>query len=89
MNLIASPYLQDLASKEDVAIENSLYTHGVYDWIITFTAEDLRQAKKFSELINTTYKGYVANMDLMETLFWTRKQRIFNPEAKKLKELLF
>jgi DNA-binding Lrp family transcriptional regulator len=89
VNLIASPYLQDLALKEGVVIENSFYTHGEYDWIITFTADDLRQAKKFSEILNTTYQHYVAKIDFMETLFWTRKQRIFNPDAKKLKELLF
>jgi DNA-binding Lrp family transcriptional regulator len=89
VRLITSSYLQDLASKEGIVIENSFYTHGEYDWIITFTADDLRQAKKFSELLNTTYQGYIAKMDFMETLFWTRKQRIFNPEAKKLKELFF
>lgn len=87
--LIISPYLHDLASKEGITIENSLYTHGEYDWIIIFNADDLRQAKKFSEVMNVTYQGYIAKMDLMETLFWTRKQRIFNPEAKKLKELFF
>ena len=89
VNLITSPYLYNLASKEGVIIENSFYTHGEYDWIITFTADDLRQAKKFSEILNTTYQRYISKMDFMETLFWTRKQRIFNPEAKKLKELLF
>jgi Lrp/AsnC family leucine-responsive transcriptional regulator len=87
--IIASPYLQELASKDGITIQNSLYTHGEYDWIIMFTADDLRQAKKFSELLYVTYRGYIAKMDLMETLFWTRKQRIFNPEAKKFKELLF
>ena len=87
--IIASPYLQEIASKEGVVIENSLYTHGEYDWIITFTADDLRQAKKFTELLYLTYQGYIAKMDLMETLFWTRKQRIFNPDAKKFKDLMF
>jgi len=89
VRLITSAYLHDLALKENVAIENSLYTHGEYDWIITFIADDLRQAKKFTELVTTTYQGYIAKVDLMETLFWTRKQRIFNPEAKKFKDLLF
>jgi Lrp/AsnC family transcriptional regulator len=86
---IASPRLQELASKEGVIIENSFYTHGAYDWIITFTVDDIRKAKKFSEILNTTYRGYIAKIELMETLFWTRKQRIFNPEAKKLKEFVF
>jgi DNA-binding Lrp family transcriptional regulator len=87
--VIATPYLQELALKEGIIIENSLYTHGAYDWVIIFTADDLRQAKRFSELLYVTYPGYIAKVDLMETLFWTRKQRIFNPEAKKFKDLLF
>jgi DNA-binding Lrp family transcriptional regulator len=87
--VIATPYLQDLAIKEGIVIENSLYTHGEYDWIIIFTADDLRQAKKFSELLYVAYPGYIAKVGLMETLFWTRKQRIFNPEAKKFKDIMF
>jgi len=87
--IIATPYLQELASKEGIIIENSLYIHGEYDWIIIFTADDLRQAKRFSELLYSAYPAYIAKVDLMETLFWTRKQRIFNPEAKKFKDLLF
>lgn len=87
--VIATPYLQELASKEGIIIEDSLYCHGEYDWVFVFTADDLRQAKRFSELLYSAYPGYIAKIDLMETLFWTRKQRIFNPEAKKFKDLLF
>jgi DNA-binding Lrp family transcriptional regulator len=86
--LIGSPFLQEIGAKEGIIIEHSLYCHGEYDWIIIFTADDLRQAKRFSELLYTAYPGYIAKVNLTETLFWTRKQRIFNPEAKKFKELL-
>jgi len=87
--VIMTPFLQEQASKEGIIIENSLYAHGEYDWVIIFTADDLRQAKRFTELLYNTYPGYIARIDLMETLFWTRKQRIFNPDARKFKDLLF
>jgi len=87
--VIMTPYLQEVAGKEGIIIEHSLYAHGEYDWVIIFTANDLRQAKRFTELLYTVYPEYIAKMDLLETLFWTRKQRMFNPEAKKFKDLLF
>ncbi len=86
--VIMTPYLSELAAKEGITLETSLYTHGEYDWVIIFTAEDLRHAKRFTELLYATYPGYIAKIDLLETLFYTRKQRIFNPEAKKFKDLL-
>lgn len=87
-NSAASSKLQGLVSAEGVSIENSFYVHGEYDWIITFTAQDIKQAKKFCEILNETYQGHIAKISLEETLFWIRKQRIYNPEAKKLKEFI-
>lgn len=87
-NSAASPKLQELVSAAGIAIENSFYVHGEYDWIITFTAQNIKQAKKFCEILNETYQGHIAKITLEETLFWVRKQRISNPEAKKLKEFI-
>jgi DNA-binding Lrp family transcriptional regulator len=88
-NSAASTKLQDLVSSQGISIESSFYVHGEYDWIITFTAQDIQHAKKFCEILNATYEGHIAKINLQETLFWVRKQRIFNPEAKKLKEFVF
>jgi DNA-binding Lrp family transcriptional regulator len=88
-NSAASSKLQDMVASEGIVIESSFYTHGEYDWIITFTAPNIKHAKRFCEIINTVYAGYIAKISLEETLFWVRRQRIFNPEAKKLKEYVF
>jgi DNA-binding Lrp family transcriptional regulator len=85
----ASSKLQDLVSSEGIMIESSFYAHGEYDWIITFTAPNIKQAKRFCEMLNTVYAGHIAKISLEETLFWVRRQRIYNPEAKKLKEFVF
>jgi DNA-binding Lrp family transcriptional regulator len=87
-NLASSSKLQDLVSDQGIIIENSFYVHGEYDWIITFTAQDIKQAKRFAETLNETYQGHISKISLEETLFWIRKQRIPNPEAKKLKEYI-
>jgi DNA-binding Lrp family transcriptional regulator len=88
-NSAASQTLQNLASAEEILIENSFYVNGEYDWIITFTAPEIKHAKRFCELLNATYEGHIARISLQETLFWVRRQRILNPEAKKLKEFVF
>ncbi len=88
MDSAASSKLQDLVSSEGITIESSFYTHGEYDWIITFTAPTIKHAKRFCEMINTVYAGHIGKISLEETLFWVRRQRIFNPEVKKLKEYI-
>jgi DNA-binding Lrp family transcriptional regulator len=89
VNSAASPKLQELVSMENVIIENSFYVHGINDWIIMFTAPDMKHAKRFCEILNTTYEGYIKELNLEETLFWVRRQHIFNPDAKKLKHIVF
>jgi DNA-binding Lrp family transcriptional regulator len=88
MNTASSTKLQDLVESEGIMIESSFYVHGEYDWIIMFTATDIQQAKRFTETLNTVYEGHIAKISLEETLFWVRRQRISNPEAKKLKEFV-
>jgi DNA-binding Lrp family transcriptional regulator len=85
----ASTKIQDSVASEGITVESSFYTHGEHDWIITFTAPSIQHAKRFVEILNTAYEGYISKITLEETLFWVRKQRIFNPEAKKLKEFVF
>ena len=80
--------LESIAPKTGVKIENSLYVHGVYDWIISFTAEDIRQAKQFCEILNRTYRGYLSEINLLEMMFSVREKGILNPEINKLREFL-
>jgi len=88
-NMAASTKIQDMVQSEGIVVESSSYAHGEYDWIITFTAPDMQHAKRFIEVVNKVYEGHIAKIALEETLFWVRRQRIFNPEAKKLKEFVF
>ena len=80
--------LENSASKIDIKIENSMLTHGTFDWVIFFRAKDMMHAKKFSEIVNKTYCGYIGEMHMIETLFPIRIQGILNPDIQKLKEFL-
>ncbi|MCJ7697652.1 MAG: Lrp/AsnC family transcriptional regulator [Thermoplasmata archaeon] len=88
-NRIISRKIEDLAAELGITIESSSYVHGEYDWVITFTAEDLRQAKKLSDSLVVLHPGgVIEKITIMQTLMFIRKQYILNPEKKKLKEFL-
>ena len=87
-NKIIKRQLEDSASKIDIKIEISMLTHGTFDWVICFRAKDMKHAKKFSEIVNETYWGYIGEVHMMEILFPIRIQGIINPDIKKLKEFL-
>jgi DNA-binding Lrp family transcriptional regulator len=85
---ITTRQLEKSASEIDIKIESSMFTHGTFDWVICFKAKDMMHAKKFSEIVNKTYWGYIGELHIMETLFPIRIQGILNPEIEKLKEFL-
>ncbi|MCX6664139.1 MAG: hypothetical protein NTZ75_07820 [Euryarchaeota archaeon] len=45
-------------------MESCYFVHGEYDWIFTFTAPGIVQAKKFCETLLETYPGIFARMSL-------------------------
>ena len=71
-----------------VNIDYSLYLHGEYDWMLIFTAKDIKHAKRFSEILISQYSDVIKDVKLMETLFPVQKAGIINPEVEKLKEYI-
>ena len=69
-------------------IESSSFVHGEYDWIMTFTAEDIMQAKKFSDIVINLYPNSIEKITIMQTLMFIRKNHVLNPERKKLKDFM-
>lgn len=88
VDVLLSREFEEVIAKLGITIETSSYVHGEYDWIATFLASDIIYAKKFSELVKTTYPDTFQKIDLVETLFDIKRQNIFNPDTKKLKEYL-
>ncbi len=80
--------MQKKGEEIGVNIDYSLYLHGEYDWMLIFTAKDIKHAKRFSEILISQYSDVIKDVKLMETLFSVQKAGIINPEVGKLKEFL-
>ena len=80
--------IENNAKKLGIIIESSFYANGVYDWIICFTAEDIKQAKKLCESLNVLYEGHITDVQLLEKMFTIKKCGIVNPEIEKIKEFI-
>lgn len=88
VNIIISRKTENLATELGITIESSAYLHGEYDWIMTFTAENLTHAKKFSDTIIALYPGSIEKITIMQTLIFMRKYYVLNPDRKKLKNFM-
>jgi hypothetical protein len=88
IDIIISSKTNDLARELGVTIESSAYVHGEYDWIMTITAENILQAKKFSDALVTLYPLGTEKITILQTMMFIRKQYILNPDRKKLKEFM-
>jgi DNA-binding Lrp family transcriptional regulator len=86
IDIIASRKLEEIVSEIGVIVESSYYVHGEYDWILTFTAQNIVQAKKFRESVLNLHAGIIEKAILLETLFAVKDHHILNPEPAKLKE---
>jgi DNA-binding Lrp family transcriptional regulator len=83
---IQNTTLDELFPKSNLKLENSLYVHGKYDWLISFYAKDIVEAKQYCERLNKRYHGYIADIELLETILPLIKHTIQNPNQTKLKE---
>lgn len=88
MEKIDSMDLENLALPLGVAIESSCYVHGNYDWIISFFAQDITQAKAFCNLLYTEFPDSIEKIDIQQILYFVRDHFIFNPDRKKLYDLM-
>ncbi len=88
MTEIANDRLDKTISTFGITIESSYYLHGEYDWILIFIAENLQDAKIFTDIILGAYPGVVDKANLSQILYVQRDHRIENPDHQKLKEFL-
>ena len=88
MDKKGSMSLEVLAHPLGLHIVSSYYVHGTYDWIIVFTAKDLKHARKFCNVLNTEFPGVILQYEIQQILNCVREQFIFNPNRKRLQELM-
>ena len=71
--------LEHRAAEIGITIESSAYVHGDYDLVITFTAEDIVQAKMLSNSLNLLHPNKIEKVSIIQTLMFIKKQYILNP----------
>jgi len=74
------------SKKVGIEIISSIYTNGVFDWVICFTAYNIKDAKGFVEEINISFKGYISELHLLEKMFSAEKCGISNPNIENLRD---
>jgi len=75
---------RELGKQSGIEITNSIYTHGVYDWIIFIYATTIIEAKGFVEETNKLFEGFIAEIHLIEKMFSAVSCGVTNPDIKKL-----
>jgi len=86
LDQIISRDIENIAKKRGINMINSVYVNGAYDWLISFTANNIKEAKNFVELLNRSYPEIISGIDLLNYMFPVEYDGIINPEAEKLKE---
>ncbi len=86
LNHILNREIADKVRKWDIEFINSIYINGKYDWLLCFSAKNIRDAKNVVELYNQVYPDLISEIDLHEEMFTVQSSGINNPEIKKLKD---
>lgn len=71
-----------------VKIENIYTTNGTSDFIFTFYAPDIVNAKKFVNQLFSRHSNYIKEYTLLETMVHLRKQGIKNPHIDELVDFI-
>jgi hypothetical protein len=85
INKIINRDLTEQVKKTGIEIINSYYTTGAFDWVLYFTANNIREAKSLVEELNKIYEQFVSDSYLLENMFPVVSHGVTNPEIKKLK----
>ena len=80
--------MQNKAKELGINIGYSMYLHGEYDWLFIFSAKDLINAKRFSNILLSEYPDLIKEVKLLEGIFQVQKAGIINPNIDKLKDFL-
>jgi DNA-binding Lrp family transcriptional regulator len=79
---VTKGFLEESFPEGNISIENVLYVHGDYDWIISFTAPDTLTMKKFCDKLIKKFGDYIESYSEHQTIIPIRKHGIKNPKAK-------
>ena len=87
---MADKLIKRIKEKKAIEIDINLlgvhYLNGLYDWMVMFSAKDIRDAKRFCGYLEKHYDGHIERIEILEEVFPMIKYGKTNPEIEKLRE---
>jgi len=80
--------IDKLGLKIGVSVKDSIWLNGNYDYMVSFFAENLKQAKNFQENFRYIYNGNILDLQLLENIYTIEKDGFVNPKIIETKKLL-
>ncbi len=87
LDSITKRKMEQKADAIGVKIVSSIYTNGVFDWIICFECEGIKDAKRFSESLSKEFEGFIKELHLLDKMFSVQKCGVENPDLEGLEKL--
>lgn len=87
VDVITTRKLVEKTKNINVTVEDSYFVHGFFDWVLFVTASNLKEIKRYIEVLNGLFeKGWVSEIKMLEVLFSVEKSRKPNPDLLKIIE---
>jgi len=81
--------LDKLGAEMGIIVEDNFWVHGgMFDGILSFSAKDIKHAKRFQRMFINTYPDGIKDLQLLETMVTIKKDGFMNPKIKETKKLL-
>ena len=80
--------IDKLGAEIGIYVKDSFWISGNYDHMVSFSAENLKKAKKFQEIFIRTYNSNIAELQLIENIVTIKKDGFMNPKIIETKKLL-
>jgi DNA-binding Lrp family transcriptional regulator len=87
IEIITKRKFKEAALKIGVSVESSYFIHGAYDWLVSITANSIKEVKVFMNLFNTFFsEGFISDSLVLEVIFPIEINGISNPNTKEVEE---
>ena len=80
--------IDKLGAEMGISVKDSFWLNGNYDYMVFFSADDLKKAKKFQEIFIRTYNRNIAELQLIENIVTIKKDGFMNPKIIETKKLI-
>ena len=80
--------IDKLGAEMGISVKDSFWLNGNYDYMVCFSADNLKKAKKFQEIFIRTYNRNISELQLIENIVTIKKDGFMNPKIIETKKLI-